>query len=50
MRSVFVDSLYWIAIVKPKDPWQDAADKARESLGDAPQMITTDEVLRSVIA
>jgi predicted nucleic acid-binding protein len=44
MRVVFVDSVYWIAIVRPGDPWRDAAQNARDSLG-AVEMVTTDQVL-----
>ncbi len=44
MKAVFADSLYWIAIVKPGDPWADAAARARAQLGPA-RIVTTDEVL-----
>ena len=44
MKSVFADSLYWIAIARPRDPWSAAARKAKAELGDA-RIITTDEVL-----
>lgn len=44
MRSVFADSLYWIAIARPRDPWSAAARKAKADLGDV-RIITTDEVL-----
>ncbi len=44
MRPVFADTLYWIAIVKPSDPWQEAAKSARAALGQV-RIITTDEVL-----
>ena len=44
MRTVFADTLYWIAIVKPSDPWQEAAKSARAALGQV-RIITTDEVL-----
>jgi len=44
MRAVFADTLYWIAIVKPSDPWQEAAESARAALGQV-RIITTDEVL-----
>lgn len=42
MRTVFADTLYWIAIFLPNDPWSDAA-KAVE-LRDA-RLVTTEEVL-----
>jgi len=44
MKAVFADSLYWIAIVKPGDPWAGAAAKARAQLGPV-RIVTTDEVL-----
>jgi len=44
MKEVFADALYWIAIARPNDPWQQAAREARKELGDA-ALVTTDEVL-----
>lgn len=44
MKSVFADSLYWIARVKPRDPWAEAAKEARKKIGQA-RIVTTDEVL-----
>ncbi len=44
MKAVFADSLYWIAIARPGDPWSAAARKARAELGDV-RIVTTDEVL-----
>ena len=44
MRTVFADSLYWIAIARPRDPWSTAARQAKVELGDV-RIITTDEVL-----
>lgn len=44
MKTVFVDTVYWIAIANPKDQWAEAAEKARVQLGDV-RMVTTDEVL-----
>jgi uncharacterized protein len=49
MKTVFADSLYWIAIVKPNDPWRDAAKAARKELGDG-RTVTTDEVLGEFLA
>lgn len=49
MKAVFVDSLYWIAIVKPNDGWAAAAKAARESVGQA-VLVTTDEVLTEFLA
>jgi len=44
MKKVFADTLYWIATVRPNDPWKDAANRAKTSLGNV-LMVTTDEVL-----
>jgi predicted nucleic acid-binding protein len=44
MKTVFVDSVYWIAIVKPGDQWSGPAKAAMQSLGEA-VVVTTDEVL-----
>lgn len=44
MKIVFADTLYWIAIVRPRDPWKSAAQEAKHSLGNT-VIITTDEIL-----
>ena len=44
MKAVFADSLYWIAIVKPGDPWAGAATGAKTQIGQV-RIVTTDEVL-----
>ncbi len=44
MTAVFVDTDYWIAVVKPNDQWKDPADRAKRSLGQV-RLLTTDEVL-----
>jgi len=49
MKRVFVDTSYWIAIVKRKDQWAEASKRARKNLGDA-ILITTDEVLIKFLA
>ena len=49
MKTVFADSHYWIAIVKPGDPWAESAKAARSSLGEA-FIVTTDEVLTEFLA
>ncbi len=49
MRTVFVDTVYWIAISKPRDPWSKAAKAALEQLGQA-RLVTTDEVLTEYLA
>jgi len=49
MKSVFADSHYWIAIVKPDDQWAEAAKWAKKSLGEV-LIVTTDEVLTEFLA
>ena len=49
MKSVFVDTLYWVAIVRPHDSWKEAAETARQSIGEA-ILVTTDEVLSEFLA
>jgi len=49
MKSVFADSLYWIAIAKPGDPWAAAAKSAKGLLGEV-RTVTTDEVLTEFLA
>ena len=42
MRRIFADTLYWIAIVLPNDPWSETAKSV--DLEDA-RVVTTEEVL-----
>ncbi len=42
--KVFADTLYWIAITNPRDPWHQEAKRARALTAD-PQLVTTEEVL-----
>lgn len=49
MREVFADTLYWVAVVRPGDPWKDSARQARESLGNV-RLVTTDEVLTEFLS
>jgi predicted nucleic acid-binding protein len=49
MRSVFADTLYWVAIVNPNDPWAESAKKAKGVLGSV-RLLTTDEVLTEFLA
>ena len=44
MTDVFADTVYWIALTRPRDDWRDAAERALEALPD-PRTVTTDEVL-----
>lgn len=49
MKSVFADTLYWVAIVRPDDPWAAGARRARQELGEV-LLVTTDEVLTEFLA
>ncbi len=49
MTPVFADTLYWIALVRPNDPWGDAARRALQVFGKA-QLVTTDEVLTEFLS
>lgn len=44
MKTVFADAVYWIAVIRPNDPWRQPAIEARKRLGEA-HLVTTDEVL-----
>ena len=44
MTTVFADTMYWIAIVRPGDQWKKSARRARSSLGNV-RLLTTDGVL-----
>jgi uncharacterized protein len=44
MKKVFADSVYWIALINPRDQWRPAAFDASQKLGSA-TIYTTDEVL-----
>jgi len=48
MNRVFVDSLYWIAIIHRRDQWHQAAVDASRFLVKS-QLVTTDEVLTEVL-
>jgi hypothetical protein len=45
LRIVLADTLYWIAIFLPNNPWTTAAKAV--DLGDA-QLVTTEEVLSDI--
>ena len=44
MKSVFVDTAYWIAVANPRDSWHEEARTAFNELED-PFLITTEAVL-----
>ena len=45
MKSVFVDTVYWIARANPKDSWRGSAQRAYNRLPAGAGLVTTDEVL-----
>jgi predicted nucleic acid-binding protein len=49
VKSVFVDTVYWIATVVPSDQWREPSRRAREALGPT-RLVTTDEVLSEFLA
>lgn len=49
VRAVFVDTVYWIAVVRPFDQWKQAAADARQSI-EPFHMVTSDEVLTEFLA
>lgn len=44
MRSVFADTLYWVALAHRRDQWHQKAVEATRLLGEV-QILTTEEVL-----
>jgi predicted nucleic acid-binding protein len=48
MKRVFADTLYWVAITLPEDPWRAPALDALTRLGDV-HLVTTDEVLSAFL-
>ncbi|HUT32808.1 MAG TPA: nucleic acid-binding protein [Planctomycetota bacterium] len=48
MREVFADTVYWLALLNPRDGWHGKARGAHDALG-RPRLITTDEVLVEVL-
>ena len=49
MTVVFADTLYWVAVTRPNDPW--AAPIARVGADlETPHLVTTDEVLTEFLA
>ena len=49
-REVFVDSLFWIALLLPGDQWRNYAIEARSSLDDNIRFVTTTDVLSELLA
>ena len=50
MSEVFVDSLFWIASLFPRDQWHEQALAAGETLQNDTNLVTTREVLTEFLA
>ena len=48
MKLVFADTVYWVALINPKDEWRSQARSATALLGGA-EIITTDSILIEVL-
>lgn len=44
MKEIYADTLYWVALVRPGDPWQAASRDATARL-ESIRLVTTEEVL-----
>lgn len=48
MRNIFVDTLYWVAVINPHDQWYERANEASDTL-EGTKLFTTDTVLTEVL-
>jgi len=48
VKLVFADTVYWVALINPKDEWRNQARSATELLSGA-RIITTDSILIEVL-
>ena len=48
MKIVFADTVYWVALINPKDEWRNQARSAIALLRDA-RIVTTDSILIEVL-
>ena len=48
MKIVFADTVYWVALINPKDEWSTQARSAIALLRDA-RIVTTDSILIEVL-
>jgi len=44
MKEVFADTLYWVAALRPNDPYSERMRQVKAKLG-VVQLVTTEEVL-----
>lgn len=49
MKHVFADTLYWVVVTNPRDPWRSLARQARHRLGTI-TLVTTGDVLAEFLA
>ena len=49
MKTVFADTVYWIAVARPNDQFARTAKRVRASLDDV-HLVTTHEVLTEFLA
>ena len=49
MNAVFADTVYWVATLRPDDPWRSAALQAYRRISPV-RLVTTDEVLVEFLA
>jgi predicted nucleic acid-binding protein len=49
MRTVFGDTLYWVALINPRDQWSGIVSAVSRALG-LVQIFTTEEILVEVLA
>lgn len=47
MRTVFIDTLYWVAVINPKDQWHPKAAQVKATLGSF-RGVTTESILIEV--
>jgi uncharacterized protein len=48
VKVVFADTVYWVALINPKDEWRNQARSAIALLRDA-RIVTTDSILIEVL-
>ena len=49
MKTVFADTLYWLATINVRDSWYEASTRAKKSLGRV-NLVTTDSVFTELLA
>ena len=48
MRTIFVDTNYWVALINPKDQWHETARESQAEIG-VVRLVTTEAVLIEVL-